>query len=44
MALSLNKKIVDIGPLYQLDAKIWIIQFLYKWCGKDILAVVNKSA
>ena len=43
MALFINKKIVDIGPLYQLNAKIWLIQFLCKWCRKDILAVVNKN-
>ena len=43
MARFVNKKVAEIDTLYQANTKIWLVQFFYFWCGKNILAQVGKN-
>ena len=43
MALYINKKVAETSPSHQPNAKVWMIRFFHKWCGKDILDQVSKN-
>ena len=43
MAMFVNKKVAEMGLSHQSNAKVWLVRFLYNWCGKDILSQVSKN-